>query len=215
MTAQEKGYFCQLLASLFYPPDQELAKQIYQGDVHSFFEKYVQSSERDGDMIKGFLMEGDSETVYRNLKEAYERLFLRLSGEGIPLVESFYKPWTNDPQCPLPFASEKGLLMGDSALHLLEIYRQCGLEVSEEFKSCPDHIVMELEFLSYLYQCATDIEVKTLIEDHLDWILPLKEEFKRFHPHPFYVSTLETLALFLNRERERLEVEGNGKKKIH
>jgi len=215
MTAQEKGYFCQLLASLFYPPDQEMGKQIYQGDVHSFFEKYVQSSERDGDLIKGFLMEGDSETVYRNLKQAYERLFLRVSGEGIPLVESFYKPWTNDPQCPLPFASARGLLMGDSALHLLEIYRQCGLEVSEEFKGCPDHIVIELEFLSYLYQSATDIEVKTLIEDHLDWILPLKEEFKRFDPHPFYVSTLEVLDLFLNRERERLEVEGNGKKKIH
>lgn len=215
MTAQEKGYFCQLLASLFYTPDRELAKQIYQGDVYSFFEKYVQSSERDGDLIKGFLMEGDSETVFRNLKEAYERLFLGVSGEGISLVESFYKPWTQDPRCPLPFASERGLLMGDSALHLFEIYRQCGLEVSEEFKSCPDHIVMELEFLSYLYQWATDIEIKTFIEDHMDWILLPKEEFKRFHPHPFYVSTLEVLDLFLNKERERLEVEGHGKKKIH
>ena len=105
--------------------------------------------------------------------------------------------------------------MGDSALHLLEIYHQCGLEVSEEFKGCPDHIAMELEFLSYLYQQATDIEIKTFIEDHLDWIPLLREEFNRFHPHRFYGSTLEVLDLFLNKERERLEVEGNGKKKIH
>ena len=50
--------------------------------------------------------------------------------------------------------------MGDSAMHLLEIYRQCGLEVAEEFKGCPDHIVLELEFLSYLYRWATDMEVR-------------------------------------------------------
>jgi TorA maturation chaperone TorD len=104
--------------------------------------------------------------------------------------------------------------MGDSAVHLLELYHQCGLEVSEEFKGCPDHNVMELEFLSYLYERATDHEVKTFIEDHLDWVPLLREEFGRFHPHPFYVSTLEVLNLFLDRERERLEVEDNGKKKI-
>ncbi|MCJ7748607.1 MAG: molecular chaperone TorD family protein [Desulfobacterales bacterium] len=215
MTAQEKEYFCQLLASLFYPPDQELAKQIYKGDVHSFFEKYVQSSDRDGDLIKGFLMEGDSETVYRNLKEAYERLFWGVSGEGIPLVESFYKPWTRDPYCTLPFASERGLLMGDSALHLSAIYQQCGLEVADEFKGRPDHIVTELEFLSYLYRWASDREVKRLIEDHLDWIPLLKEEFKKFHPHPFYSTSLEVLDLFLSMEKKRLEMENDGKKSIH
>jgi TorA maturation chaperone TorD len=74
---------------------------------------------------------------------------------------------------------------------------------------------MELEFLSFLFQWTTDIESNKFIEDHMDWIPLLKEELKRFHPHPFYISTLEVLDLFLNRERERLEVEGNGKKKIH
>ena len=215
MTNQEKEYFCQLLASLFYPPDQELVKQIHQGTLYSFFEKYIQSWGEGRDLLKGFLSKRGDENLLEDLKDEYGRLFLGLSEENVCLVESFYKPWTQDPHCPLPFASERGLLMGDSALHLLEIYRQCGLEISEEFKGCPDHITMELEFLCYLYQSATDIEVKMFIEDHLDWIPLLKEEFKRFHPHPFYVSTLEILDLFLNREGERLEVEGNAKKKIH
>ena len=105
--------------------------------------------------------------------------------------------------------------MGDSAIHLLAIYQKCGLEVSEEFKGCPDHIVTELEFLSYLYERATDIEVKTFIEDHLDWVPLLREELRRFHPNLFYLSALEVLHLFLNRERERLEVEADGKKKGH
>jgi TorA maturation chaperone TorD len=215
MTTQEKEYFCQLLASLFYPPDQELVKQIQQRTLYSFFDKYIQSWGEEKSLLKGFFMEGEFENLLRDLKNEYGRLFSGLSEEGISLVESFYKPWTQDPHCPLPFASEKGLLMGDSALHLLEVYYQCGLEVSEEFKGRPDHIVMELEFLSYLYRWASDGEVKRFIEDHLDWIAFLKEELVRFHPHPFYSSLLKVLDLFLSMERKRLEMESDGKKSIH
>jgi TorA maturation chaperone TorD len=215
MTSQQKEYFCQLSASLFYPPDQELVKLIHQGTLYSFFERYIQSLRGAKDLLKGFLMKGESENLLRELKVEHARLFFGLGEESISLVESFYKPWTQDAHCSLPFASERGHLMGDSALHLLEIYHQCGLEVSEEFRGCPDHVAMELEFLSHLYQRATDIEIKTFIEDHMDWIPLLDEEFKRFHPHPFYGSSMEVLALFLNKERGRLEVEGNGKKKIH
>ena len=210
MTAQERGFFCQLLASLFCPPDQELAKQIQKRRLYSFFDKYIQSWGEEEGFLKGFLMEKESENPLRVLENEYARLFSGSSQGNISLVESFHKLWTNDPQCSLPFASEKGLLMGDSAIHLLEIYRECSLEISEESKWCPDHIVVELEFLSYLYERATDIEIKKFIEDHLDWIPFLEEEFKRFHAHPFYLSLLGVLSLFLNVERRRLEIGNNG-----
>ncbi|MGZ3523292.1 MAG: TorD/DmsD family molecular chaperone [Thermodesulfobacteriota bacterium] len=202
---QEKEYFCQLLASLFYPPDVELVKQIRQRTLYSFFEEYIESQGEEKDILKGFIEKERSENLLEELKDEYDRLFSGLSQDSISLVESSYKPWTEDPHCPLPFASERGLLMGDSALHLLEVYNQCGLEASEEFKGCPDHMAMELEFLSYLYRWATDVEIKLFIEDHLNWIPLLKEELNRCDPHPFYVSALEVLALFLDRERERLE----------
>jgi len=206
MTTQEKEYFCQLLAPLFYPPDQELVKLTHQGTLYSFFEKYIQSLGGTKDLLKGFLLKGEPENLLRDLKFEYARLFSGLSEESVSLVESFYKPWTHDPNCSLSFASERGLLMGDSAVHLLEIYRQCSLEISEEFKGCPDHIAMELEFLSYLYQRATDVEIKIFIKDHLDWIPFLREEAERLHAHSFYVSALGALDLFINKERERLEV---------
>jgi TorA maturation chaperone TorD len=215
MKDQGKESFCRVSATLFYAPDEELVKQIRQRTLYSFFERYIQSREGTKELLKGFLTKGNVENLLEDLKVEYDRLFSGLSEESISLVESFYKPWTLDARCPLPFASERGLLMGDSAVHLLAIYQQCGLEVSEEFKSCPDHIVMELEFLSYLYERATDGEVKMFIEDHLDWIPLLKENFERLQAHPFYLSALEVLDFFLNRERERLEVEANGKKKIH
>ena len=205
MTNQEKEHFCQILASLFYPPDLELVKQIHQGTVYSFFKEHIELQGEEKDFLKGFLEGEGSENLLEDLSDEYDRLFSGLSQDSISLAESFYKPWTEDPHCALPFASETGLLMGDSALHLLEIYHQCGLEASEEFKGCPDHIAMELEFLSYLYRWATDVEIEMFIKDHLNWIPLLKEELDRRHPHPFYVSALEVLALFVNRERERLE----------
>ena len=210
MADQEKEDLCLLMASLFSPPDEEMVEQIHEGVFYSFFEKDIQSWEGETHLLDGFLTKNDPGILLKDLKEEYDRAFSGLSEEGISLVESFYKPWTKDPYCPLPFASSKGLLMGDSALHLLEIYRSCKLEVNEEFKGRPDHLVLELEFLSYLYRQATDREIRRFLEDHLDWIPLLKEEFVRLHPHPFYRSLLEILDLFLTKERKRLELIGNG-----
>jgi TorA maturation chaperone TorD len=74
---------------------------------------------------------------------------------------------------------------------------------------------LELEFISTLYRCATDLEVEQFIKDHLDWIPLLKEEIERSDPHPFYRSALGVLDLFLGQERKRLEEKRNGEKAIH
>ena len=211
MTGQEKETISRLLASLFCPPDQEMMRQIHGEAFRSFLERGV----KDSGLLKGFLTEGDPGTLLKDLGEEYSRLFSELNEESISLVESFYKPWTLDPHCTLPFASQRGFLMGDSALHLLEIYRQCGLEAADEWKGAPDHLVLELEFLSTLYRRATDREVEQFIKDHLDWIPLLKEEMDRSGPHPFYRCALEVLDLFLGQERKRLEEKRNGEKAIH
>jgi putative dimethyl sulfoxide reductase chaperone len=210
MADQEKKNVCLLMSFLFSPPDEEMVEQAHQGRVHSFFQRYVQSWGGDSGLLKGFLMKDDPGILLKDLGNEYDRLFSRLNNDSIPPVESVYKPWTQDPLCSLPFASERGLLMGDSAIHLLEIYRQTGLDVAEEFNGCPDHIVLELEFLSHLYREATDKEVKKFIEDHLDWISLFKEELTKLHPCPFYKSLLEILDLFLTTERKRLEMMSNG-----
>jgi len=214
MTNQETEFLCHVFATLFYSPDPEAAEQVQQGAVHSFFQKVVRSLKGDGVLLNGFQMGGSSEAIRHELKDAHERLFSGVNGERISLVESFYKPWTKDPRCLLPFASEQGLLMGDSALHLREVYRQCNLEVGEEFRNTPDHLCMELEFLSFLYRWATDAQIRRFIDDHLDWIPLVKCELDRARAHPFYRSLTDVLILFVDQERERLEVMGNGEKKV-
>jgi putative dimethyl sulfoxide reductase chaperone len=211
MTNAERERFLEILACLFSPPDREMVELVHQGNIYSFFHPYFQIWGEDKNILEGFLTESGPEIVFRDLKEEYGRLFSSETGsEKVSLVESFYKPWTQDPHCPLPFATEKGLLMGDSALHLCALNKQCGLEVEGKYQGMPDHLIMELEFLSYLYRWKKDKEIKGFIEDHLHWITLLREKFKEFHSHPFYRSTLEVLLLFLRKEKERLEVECHG-----
>jgi TorA maturation chaperone TorD len=190
-------------------------KQLNQGHLHAFFKSYVQSWEGEIRILKGFLTQSSPQISLKDLKEAYYHLFSETGNERISLVESFYKPWTLDPHCSLPFAKEKGFLMGDSAIHLSALFQHCGMEVAEPFKGMPDHIVIELEFLSYLYQEAGDEEIKGFIKDHLDWIPFLKGNVEKVHTHPFYISLIEILDLFINQEKGRLEKKSDGKKDIH
>ena len=215
MPDKGKAFFCQILSSLFSPPDQGMVEQLSQGHLHAFFKSYVQSWEGEIEILKGFLTQSPPQILLRDYKEEHHRLFSDTGKERISLVESFYKPWTQDPHCSLPFAKEKGFLMGDSAIHLSTLFQHCGLEVAEPFKGMPDHILIELEFLSYLYREAGDREIKRFIEDHLDWVPFLKESFEKAHAHPFYISLIEVLDLFISREKSRLEKKSDGKKDIH
>jgi len=215
MSDKGKAFFCQILSSLFSPPDQGMVEQLSQGHLHAFFKSYVQSWAGEIGILKGFLAQGPPQILQRDLKEEHQRLFSDTGNERISLVESFYKPWTQDPHCPLPFAKEKGFLMGDSAIHLSTIFQHCGLEVAGPFKGMPDHIIIELEFLSYLYQEAGEEEIKRFIKDHLNWISFLKESFEKARAHPFYISLIEILDLFINQEKGRLEKKSDGKKDIH
>jgi TorA maturation chaperone TorD len=215
MPDKGKAFLCQILSSLFCPPDQGVMEQVNRGHLYGFFKDVVQSWGGEIEILKGFLTQSPPPILLQELKDDYDRLFSDTGNERISLVESFYKPWTQDPHCSLPFAKERGFLRGDSAVHLSTLFRQCGIEVSGPFKGMPDHLVIELEFLSYLYQEAGDREIKRFIEDHVDWIHFLREGFERAHAHPFYVSLIEVLDLFINFEKRRLEKETYGKKDIH
>ncbi|NWF93925.1 MAG: molecular chaperone TorD family protein [Syntrophaceae bacterium] len=214
MFREEKESVSRILSCLLSSPDEGMAEEIYRGTLYSFFRPQVQSWGGEIGILKGFRDGEAPEVLSKNLKKEYDRLFSDFGSEKISLVESFYKPWTQDPDCSLSFAAEKGLIMGDSALHLSALYQKCGLEIGEGFQGMPDHLILELEFLGYLYRWASDREIKMFIKDHLDWIPLLKVELERASAHPFYRTVLEVLDLFLRTERRRLEKESDGEEKI-
>jgi TorA maturation chaperone TorD len=213
MTAREKEHLCELMAAVFSPPEAEGIEQIRREAFT--LEESFKSWGGDAALLFGLKTAGDAEALSPDLQEEYDRLFGGPAGESVSLVESCYKPWTQDAECHLSFAREKGLLMGDSALHIAHILRHSGVEVPESFRACPDHLVLELEFLSALYGEGTDREVRQFIHDHLDWIPQMKGELVRLCPHPFYLSAVDLLDGFLGHEKIRLEIPDDGKKSLH
>jgi len=212
MTNTEKERFCLLASSLFAPPDGAVLADLRQEGLHPLIEAYAREWGAESRLTEELAQAGDASLPL--LREEYSRLFGAWQ-EKISLVESTYKPWTGDRQCGMVFAASKGLVMGDHALHMLELYRQSSLVVPEEYRSMPDHLCLEMEFLALLYRWASAEQVQRFIADHLDWIPELKEAVEKAAPHPFYRSAVELLHRFLHCETRNGKVTDHGQKTIH
>ncbi|BAE86397.1 TorD/DmsD family molecular chaperone [Desulfitobacterium hafniense] len=77
-------------------------------------------------------------------------------------------------------------LMGDSTIKVLEAYREAGLELSDDFKQPPDHIISELEFVYYLI--AKYLETK---DNH--W-LTMKDAFNDRYLKPWIIDFTNRIA---------------------
>jgi TorA maturation chaperone TorD len=215
MTNGEKARFCAFAASILAPPDRAMLDDLEQDDLLTLIAECVRRWGGGGQMPALFVNGGSREDSLSTLQGEYERLFGQWEGERISLVESTYKPWTTDKGCGMVFAASTGLVMGDSALHMQELYRQLSLKVPEAFRSMPDHLVLEMEFLALLYRSASIEQVEQFIGDHLDWIQELKAALEKADPHPFYRNAVEIIHQYLQQEANNGKVNDHGQKKIH
>ena len=214
MTNAEKERFCAFAASIIAPPDGALLDDLEQDDLRNLIGECVRPG--DGAKKSPLFADGENREGFLSaLQGEYERLFGQWEGERISLVESTYKPWTTDKGCGMVFAASKGLVMGDSALHMWELYVLASLEVPEEFRSMPDHLVLELEFLAFLYRFGSNPQIERFIGDHLDWIPELKAALGKADPHPFYRNAVEIIHQFLQQEAKNGKVDNHGQKKVH
>jgi len=190
----EKENFSSLMAAVFAPPDKTLLADLTQ--VRSLFSQAA-------------------EITLETLQRDYDRLFSNWGRESISLIESTYKTWTLDRDCGLPFAGKKGAVMGDCALHLQSIFQALSLEIPADFQGTPDHLVLELEFLSYLYRSGSEDQIQNFIEDHLDWIPELKGRIQEVFPDSFYRQAVERLSDFLDSEKISSKERKDGSSGIH
>jgi len=122
-------------------------------------------------------------------------------------IESVHKVWTSDPSCEMPFAREKGLLQGDAAHHLYQLYRELGFELPRGYADCPDHLILELEFMGVLVEEAEPRMQSTFLEQHLDWVPTLIEDAERKQVAELYLELLRWIERFLELERARIGAE--------
>jgi TorA maturation chaperone TorD len=211
MTASEKEEFCLMAAGLVAPPEIGLLRDLGERDLRAYLLDVTREWRCDEGLLSPLFEGWTAEDAFPRLEAEYNRLFADPEGERISLVESTYKPWTTDKGCGMVFAGSKGLVRGDPALHMEEVYRQLALEVPEEYRATPDHLVMELELLGLLFRVADREQIKRFVEDHLDWIPDLLKELKRVEAHSFYRNGVELVRLFLERGMD----DRNSRRKRH
>lgn len=129
------------------------------------------------------------------------------AGPRLLLIESVHKAWTSDPSCEMPFAREKGLLLGDPAHHLYRLYREIGFELPHGYADSPDHLVLELEFMGALVEEAEPQMQRTFLEQHLDWVPALIEDAEHKQVPDLYLALLRWIERFLELERARVGAE--------
>ncbi|SDM43452.1 TorD/DmsD family molecular chaperone [Halarsenatibacter silvermanii] len=189
-----------LFSHLIYRPDSELREELVESRHLDLFNEYDQFADAP-EVPESWRPENIPEV------EEWDELWeeeLNYNNPKINLIESVYKPWTVDESCQMPFADEKGFLMGDWAHHMLHLYEQLDFELPESFSHCPDHLMLELEFMSLLIEEVSRQHQHQFLNQHLDWIDDLLEEAQNEDLAGFYIDLIKWLLEFIRAEKEYL-----------
>lgn len=189
------------LSEFFKEPSREFADDVASGRLLWFFKGHGHLCLQDDGLLNGLMLGDDA---YGTLSEEYRRLFFGPMPPYIVPVESVYKRWTNDPECGLPMASERGYLMGDPAIDMTRRYLAHGIALPEKYSSMPDHIALELEYASFL--CSNDSAEgqREFVFSHLDWVADFADDVKSLAAAGgFYCSaaeiTLKTISVISSK----------------
>ncbi len=189
-----------LFSHLLHRPDSGLRKELCEGVHLELFERYDEFSHSppipDSWQPENIPELGEWQDIWA--KE------INFSRADVNFIESVYKPWTMDDSCQMPFADEKGFIMGDWAHHMLHLYEQLGFELPDSFSHCPDHLLLELEFMSLLVEEGDHQHQQQFLHQHLNWIDDLLVEAQEEELDKFYIDLIKWLLEFLRREREYL-----------
>lgn len=143
---------CRFLAACYYEPDPAFEEE-------RLFDSMLAAATRLGpDLAASARRLGDAFATHdlETLLVDYTRLFL-----GPP--EALAKPYGSY------WLGAEPALMQESTLAVMELYREGGFEVDEEFMELPDHIAVELEFLYLLVFKQNEAARAGLSDVRADW----------------------------------------------
>lgn len=160
-TALQRSGLYKILASAFYPPQAGLWEEIWNNAISKW------SSEQN---------KTGTELNLEEIRLEYNRLFVGPNALPCPPYESVYR--RDRP------ASELGMLMGPSVLDVKKRYGEAGLQIAQNFPDLPDHVSVEMEFMSYLCSKEADAICSQEEDETTTW-RSRQAEFWRIHLEPW------------------------------
>ena len=194
-----RGDCFRFLSACFYPPDRELFLQ------ESLFRNLATALNQIAPATSDFSKKMEEAFLHycnEDMRVEYARLFVGPFELKAPPYGSVY-------------LEHERRVMGDSTMAVLKMYEEAGLVMDEDFKELPDHVAVELEFMSYLiYQEVQALEqsmmdraikLKTRQELFLNrflkpWIPPFCREIKENTENEFYEALADCLFTFVEKQ---------------
>lgn len=192
--------FCRLLAASYYQPEASLAKEgLFAGLKESAASLDEELGEGARRLEAAFGKKGSDELLVE-----YTRLFLGP-------VEVVARPYGS------VWLTKEKTLMQESSMAVLELYREGGFDLAEDFHELPDHIAAELEFLYLLLfrenralrdddAALTGIVAlrRRFLEEHAGrWVPPFCKAIREGTTSEFYRTVAELTDRFVRLELER------------
>lgn len=167
------------LAGSFSYPDADLISFFLSEEIEEYIKCYrhlgIDPDESMGKITSWLHECSDQKTALKELEVEYTRLFI-----------------TAYPRIPAPpyasiYLEDDRLVWGNTTVKALEIYREAGLRVSDDFRDVPDHIAAELEFVSYLL--SSEIKAKEKGDnERVSKMLSIQDRFLADHLLKWSVS---------------------------
>jgi putative dimethyl sulfoxide reductase chaperone len=138
---EAKATLHSLLAKAMNYPDEQLSESIASGEFAETLCDLLKALGHDqlGKEVRRFGREaqrGKAKDLLLDLEKDYTRMFFASKPRLAYLFESVYR---------------EGKLLQESTFEIAGLYRDAGLVLNEDFRLPPDHIAVELEFLSFLF----------------------------------------------------------------
>lgn len=182
-----------VLAECVRKPDESFIEDVEDGHLHAALTDLTDVLELQP--AKG--IQAPTIGSIGDATESYLELFDGMRTPFAPLAESPYKPWYGD---------RTGLMGGPPAKDMTRRYEAIDAEFPAGYPS--DHLALEFEYASLLFEAGAEAEVATFVADHLDWVPALRALVdEAVADAPFYrwaIALADEVTVAL---RTRLDVE--------
>jgi TorA maturation chaperone TorD len=192
-----------LLAACFYPPSPELFEERCLPVLADLLEKLAPDAARHA---RDAAHAGE-QTSPESLAVEHARLFVGPFQLVAPPYGSLY-------------LDDAKTVMGESTGKVSAFYGSCGLHLADDFHEMPDHIAVELEFLSFLAHkeresaAAGDrveanrfagLQRSFLDRFLLPWLPPFTRSILEGTESPFYQAIARCTGIYVTGDRDCLE----------
>jgi TorA maturation chaperone TorD len=168
LLAEMRAQAYEVLATLYLqPPSRELVSALV--DLAASGTLADLSSGRTAESLRRYALSYTGDLS--GLQQEFHDLFTVPLGRYVTPYESVYRD-----ECVIGEERVRGLLMGPSTLAVLQTYRENGFTPSPQGSELPDHVGVELSFMSIL--CRREHEAREVGDDAM--AARLRERERRF-----------------------------------